>query len=62
MPPAGAVTTWDALTVGAEDDSQGLIVAAEGAKIGRAGSVVLLGGPIRGTFTSSIPGLVLFIK
>ena len=56
------VVVEGALTVGDADDSVGKIVAADGAQIGRAGSVVLLGGPIRGTFTSTTPGLVLFIK
>ena len=40
----------------------GWIVAAEGAKVAKGGSVTPLGGPLRGTFTTQSPGLVLLFK
>lgn len=56
------VTVGGALTVGDAEDSVGRIVASDGAKVGKGGSVTLLGGPMRGTFTARSPGLILFLK
>lgn len=51
-----------ALTVGDAEDSVGRIVASNGAKVAKGGSVTLLGGPMRGTFTTLSPGLTLLLK
>ena len=58
----GRVTVGGALTVGDADDSVGRIVATNGAKVAKGGSVTLLGGPMRGTFTTKSPGLMLIFK
>ena len=58
----GQVTVNGALTVGDEADSVGQIVASDGAKLAKSGSVTLLNGPVRGTFTTQSPGLVLLFR
>ena len=58
----GRVTVGGALSVGDADDSVGRIVASNGAKVAKGGSVSLLGGPMRGTFTTLSPGLILLFK
>ena len=58
----GQVTVNGALTVGDADDSVGRIVASNGAKVAKSGSVTLLGGPMRGTFTTLSPGVMLLFK
>lgn len=58
----GRVTVGGALTVGDAEDSVGRIVASNGAKVAKGGSVTLLGGPMRGTFTTLSPGLILLFK
>ena len=58
----GRVTAGGALTVGDAEDSVGRIVASNGAKVAKGGSVTLLGGPMRGTFTTLSPGLILLFK
>ena len=58
----GRVTVGGALTVGDAEDSVGRIVASDGAKVAKGGSVTLLGGPMRGTFTTLSPGLILLFK
>ena len=58
----GRVTVGGALTVGDAEDPVGRIVAADGAKVAKGGSVTLLGGPLRGTFTTQSPGLVLLFR
>lgn len=58
----GRVTVGGALTVGDAEDSVGRIVASNGAKVAKGGSVTLLGGPMRGTFTTLSPGLMLIFK
>ena len=66
LPEVGKLAGWlrvgGALTVGDAEDSVGRIVASDGAKVGKGGSVTLLGGPMRGTFTARSPGLILFLK
>ena len=58
----GRVTVGGALTVGDAEDSVGRIVASNGAKVAKGGSVTLLGGPMRGTFTTLSPGLILLFN
>ena len=58
----GRVTVNGALTVGDAEDSVGRIVATDGAKVVKGGSVTILGGPMRGTFTTLSPGLILLFK
>ena len=58
----GQVTVNGALTVGDEAYSVGQIVASDGAKLAKSGSVTLLNGPVRGTFTTQSPGLVLLFR
>lgn len=43
-------------------DAVGRIVASEGGKIAKSGSVTFLSGPMCGTFTTLSPGMVLLFK
>ena len=57
------VVAMGALTVGDEEDSVGKIVASGGAEIARrGGSITLLSGPLRGTYTAFSPGLAVILK
>lgn len=58
----GRVTVGGALMVGDAEDSVGRIIASNGAKVAKGGSVTLLGGPLRGTFTTLSPGLILLFR
>ena len=37
-------------------------VASDGAKLAKSGSVTLLNGPLRGTFTTKSPGVALVFR
>ena len=57
------VTAKGALSVGDEGDSVGKIVASNGAQIAkRGGSITLLNGPLRGTYTAISPGLAVILR
>ena len=57
------VTAKGSLTVGDEADSVGRIVATGGAQIAkRGGSISLLNGPLRGTYTAISPGVVFILR
>ena len=58
----GSVTVGGSLTVGDAEDSVGRIVASDGAKVAKGGSVTLLGGPMRGTFTTKSRGVALVFR
>ena len=58
----GSVTVGGSLTVGDAEDSVGRIVASNGAKVAKGGSVTLLGGPMRGTFTTKSRGVALVFR
>ena len=58
----GSVTVGGSLTVGDAEDLVGKIVASDGAKITSSGLVTLLGGPVRGTFTTQNAGLIFVVR